>query len=90
MERCTTESVYSLDPVSFQDRFKEVLPKVIDEGVELVGMTSPGTNRPAYRTPELSKLIRRSRVLTSARRDSYLIDATSTKWTCAIKEAFNL
>eukprot|EP00961_Rhodomonas_salina_P046550 624603-Rhodomonas_salina.1 len=56
---------YKLEPEAFQTRFHVVMQHVVERGVELVGMTaaltdqrsgSGGTNRPAFRTKEITAL----------------------------------
>eukprot|EP00961_Rhodomonas_salina_P285175 3853457-Rhodomonas_salina.1 len=36
---------YDLEPEAFQTRFQVVMQRVVERGVELVGMTSGSTNR---------------------------------------------
>eukprot|EP00961_Rhodomonas_salina_P030990 416953-Rhodomonas_salina.2 len=88
LESCMTQEDAHLSQQEFQERFKEILPVVIAEGVRLVGWTSPGMNRPPYRTQEVTKLMRKVRIMTAARRESYNITKESTSWTMAQKEAF--
>eukprot|EP00961_Rhodomonas_salina_P261299 3531277-Rhodomonas_salina.2 len=88
LKSCMSQGDAHLSLQEFQECFKEILPVVIAEGVRLVGWTSPGMNRPQYRTQEVTKLTRKVRIMTAARRESYNITKESKSWTMAQKEAF--
>eukprot|EP00961_Rhodomonas_salina_P287981 3890928-Rhodomonas_salina.1 len=80
-------SDFNLSPEAFQARFQEVLRSVIEKGVALVGMTSGSTNRLAYCTKEITSLVHRARLLTAAKRETYLMTTDSRAYTCAQRRA---
>lgn len=53
-----------------------------------MGMSSVGSNRPPYRTPEITSLVKRSRTLTAAKREAYDMTGKETRWSSALRRSF--
>eukprot|EP00961_Rhodomonas_salina_P091987 1237706-Rhodomonas_salina.1 len=64
-----TSTTYQLPPDEFQRVFIQAGKAMVDAAEEVAGLTSTGrTNRPAFRSPEATKLVRSIRLLTTARK----------------------
>eukprot|EP00961_Rhodomonas_salina_P037555 504746-Rhodomonas_salina.1 len=88
LEKHAEPGADSMGPEQFERHFKAVLPKVITAGVNLVGRTSMGSNRPAYRTKEVTGLVKTGRMLTAAKRETHAMKSGSARYTHAQQRAW--
>lgn len=81
---------HDMPPTVFEKHFKEVIVEVVAAGIDLVGRATPGTNRPAFSTKEVSQMVREGRVLTAAKRETHVMQPDETRFTAAQRKALTL
>jgi hypothetical protein len=76
MEGMLGEEIYELPPAKFQDHCFRACERLVDVAIEVAGRTGGESNRPPYRTKEVTKMVKEARVLEAAKREAYIMKKT--------------
>ena len=73
MEGMLGEEIYELSPEKFQEHCFSTCERLVDVAIEVAGRTGGESNRPPYRTKEVTSMVKEARVLEAAKREAYIL-----------------